>query len=264
VSKSAMLRFEDLRGAYRLIGECRDLGSDPALWYPHMLEGVSRLVGAAAATGGEGKWGRPHGVLEAVSVFGTGLDPRGRELYAEYMRRVTPAGDPIFRALRRVPGRLVTRARRQLISDAAWYRSVVWNDFQRPSKIDDELTSVFQMEEDDSIGAICLHRAVGERGFSPRDRGLLSFFHAELGPLMGRSLVSAAEPRLDTLSPRLRQTLACLIEGDSEKQAAARLGLSLATTHEYVTALYRRFKVRSRAQLMAHVIRRGAPAVTRH
>jgi DNA-binding CsgD family transcriptional regulator len=54
----------------------------------------------------------------------------------------------------------------------------------------------------------------------------------------------------------LRQTLACLAEGDSEKQIAGRLGLSPATVHQYVTMLYRRFQVRSRAQLLAHVMRR--------
>lgn len=43
---------------------------------------------------------------------------------------------------------------------------------------------------------------------------------------------------------------------DSERQVAARLGLSTATIHQYVTALYRHFKVRSRAQLLAHVIKR--------
>jgi DNA-binding CsgD family transcriptional regulator len=264
MSKSAMLRFHDLRDAYRLIGECRDLGSDSALWYPHMLEGLCRLIGAAAATGGEGIWRRPHRALEAISAFGTGFDVRGRELYAEYMRQVTPGGDPVFRALQRVAARQVTRTRKQLISDSAWHRSVVWNEFQRPAKIDDELTSVFQIDSAGAMGAIVLHRAPREREFSARDRGLLSFFHAELGPLMGRMLTSASEPRMESLPPRLRQTLACLMEGDSEKQAASRLGLSVATTHEYVTALYRRFKVRSRAQLMAHVIRRRGLAHVSH
>jgi DNA-binding NarL/FixJ family response regulator len=53
--------------------------------------------------------------------------------------------------------------------------------------------------------------------------------------------------------------------GDSEKQVAARLGLSQATVHQYVTALYRRFGVRSRAQLIVHLTkakrgRRGTSA----
>jgi len=41
-----------------------------------------------------------------------------------------------------------------------------------------------------------------------------------------------------------------------EKQVAARLDLSHATTHQYVSTLYRHFGVRSRAQLLAHIIKR--------
>lgn len=99
-------------------------------------------------------------------------------------------------------------------------------------------------------------RAVGDRDFSDREQSLLHFFHIELGRLIGRSLVSATEPTPDQLSRRLRQTLACLLQGNTEKQVAARLGLSHATTHQYVTAHYRRFGVQSRAQLLAHAYRR--------
>src|SRR6266436_6671186 len=69
---------------------------------------------------------------------------------------------------------------------------------------------------------------------------------------------SHAEPRFDRLSRRLRETLACLLEGegDSEKHVASRLGLSQATIHQYVTALYRHFNVGSRAQLLVTIMRR--------
>jgi DNA-binding CsgD family transcriptional regulator len=53
----------------------------------------------------------------------------------------------------------------------------------------------------------------------------------------------------------LRQTLDCLLEGDSEKQVAVRLGLSRLTVHQYVTSLYRHFGVSSRAELLARFIR---------
>ena len=96
-----------------------------------------------------------------------------------------------------------------------------------------------------AVSAIGLQRTVGERDFSARARRLLNFFHGELGALIGRSLVSAAEPAPAGLAPRLRQTLACLLEGDSEKQVASRLGVSPATTHQYVTALYRHFASRA-------------------
>jgi DNA-binding CsgD family transcriptional regulator len=239
MTKSDLLRVQDVRDAYRLIGECRDLGSEPTLWHQRMFEGVCRLIGAPAASGGQGRWLRPQRPIEATVPFGAGFDSWQREIYRSYMRDLTPGADPVFRALQQLPGRLVTRTRRQLISDSTWYRSLAWHGYHRPSKIDNRLVSVYQVSD-----------------FSPREQRLLRFSHAELGPLIGRSLVSAMEPNLDTLSPRLRQTLACLLEGDSEKQVAARLGLSPATTHQYVTALYRHFGVRSRAQLLAHILRR--------
>ena len=55
------------------------------------------------------------------------------------------------------------------------------------------------------------------------------------------------------LSRRLLQTLALLLEGDAEKEVALKLGLSPHTVHVYVKALYRRFAVNSRGELLAAV-----------
>jgi DNA-binding NarL/FixJ family response regulator len=118
------------------------------------------------------------------------------------------------------------------------------------------LKSVFQVSADGATSVVSLNRALGERDFSARERCLLSFFHAELGGLIGGPLVGATDPSVAQLSPRLRETLACLIEGDSEKQVAARLALSHATVHQYVTPLYRHFAVHSRSELLAQVIKR--------
>jgi DNA-binding CsgD family transcriptional regulator len=249
MAKSDLLRFQDVRDAYRLIGECRDLGSDPALWQRQMLEGLCRLIGAPAAAGGEGRVG-------GISVFDTGFDSSGHERLMAYTHDLAPRADPILGALQRVHRRLVTRTRRQLVSNAVWYRSAAFNDYHRPANLDDQLTSVYQVSEGGAISLISLHRALGEGEFSPRQQRLLDFFHGELGPLIGQSLASHAEPSFDRLSRRLRETLACLLEGDSEKQVASRLGLSQATIHQYVTALYRHFNVGSRAQLLATFMRR--------
>ena len=256
MTKSNLLRFQDVRGAYRLIGECRDLGSDPARWYQRMFDGLRELIGAPATSGGEARWVGPHRSLEPTAAFGSGFDAHGRAMYSAYMRELTPSGDPVFQALRRLSGRLVTRTRRQLVTDSAWYRSSAWHDYHRPTGIDDRLVSVYQLSEGGLVSVISLHRAPGERAFSPHEQRLASFFHGELAPLIGRALVSGFEPSPDRLSPRLRQTLVCLLEGDSEKQVSARLGLRPATVHEYVTALYRHFGVSGRAQLLAFVIRR--------
>jgi DNA-binding NarL/FixJ family response regulator len=83
-----------------------------------------------------------------------------------------------------------------------------------------------------------------------------TFLSTMVGGLIAAALPSHADPGFDRLSRRLRETLACLLEGESEKHVASRLGLSQATIHQYVTALYRRFNVGSRAQLLATIMRR--------
>jgi DNA-binding NarL/FixJ family response regulator len=109
---------------------------------------------------------------------------------------------------------------------------------------------------EDSFSLIGLHRAVGERGFASREQRLLHICHDELGRLTGTVLARNLERA--GLSPRLLQTLDCLLDGDSEKQIATRLSLSLPTVHQYVTALYRHFGACSRAELLARFIRRPA------
>ena len=69
---------------------------------------------------------------------------------------------------------------------------------------------------------------------------------------LARSL--AADP---SISPRMRQTLERLLCGDSEKQIAGGLHLSINTVHSYVKTLYRHFKVSSRGELLAHFVRRS-------
>jgi DNA-binding CsgD family transcriptional regulator len=254
MSKSPSLRVQDIRNVFRLLGDCRDLASDPALWQPRMFDGLSRLIGGAAVAGGEGRWLKPAS-LQPVTVFDT-FEDSARQHFLAYVRDNIQAVDPVFQAIERIPGLVVTRTRRQLVPDASWYRSPGFNDYRRKAHVDHQLTSMCHTSPPVAISMICVHRAVGDRDYTSRERRLLHFFHTELRPLVGTSLVSALEPSPRGLSPRLRQTLACLLQGDSEKQVAARLGVSQATTHQYVTMLYRRFGVCSRAQLMAYAFRR--------
>jgi DNA-binding CsgD family transcriptional regulator len=256
-SKSDLLRFQDARDAYRLIGDCRDVGSDPTVWHPLMLEGLRRIVGVPDASGGEGRWAGRQDPIQVISIYWASSAPGAHDVYTEYVRAGGGANDPLFRAIQKVPGRLVTRTRRQLLPDAVWYRSESF-EYRRMNGADHSLNSVYHVSADGAASVICLLRSIGDRDFGPREQRWFQFFHAELGRLIGRSLVSATEPSPAGLSPRLRQTLACLLEGDSEKQVAARLGLSHATVHEYVTTLYRRFGVCSRAQLLVHAMRRIA------
>ena len=259
MTKTDTLRLVDVRDALRLIGECRDLGNDPALWFPHLLAGIRCRLGALHTSGGEGWWSTA-GPIRAVSAFDSTDDVAAHRLFLEYHRVQGHREDPFLHAVAAVPGRLagrlVTRTRRQLVSDHDWFRSSMFQDYRRPAGIGYEMTSLLTTSPNGAGSIIAVNRALGERDYSLRERRWLYVLHHELGRLLGGPLAIETEQGPDGLPPRLRQTLACLVEGDGEKQIAARLGLSQATVHQYVTMLYRRFQVRSRAQLLAHVMRR--------
>lgn len=78
---------------------------------------------------------------------------------------------------------------------------------------------------------------------------------AEFCRLLGGSFSAPPPDPTAGLSPRHVQTLERLLEGDSEKQIAGRLGVSPHTIHVYVKALYRHFEVCSRGELLARFIR---------
>jgi DNA-binding NarL/FixJ family response regulator len=63
------------------------------------------------------------------------------------------------------------------------------------------------------------------------------------------------DDRAKELSPRLQETLQCLLDGNSEKSIATRLRLSPHTVHGYVKLIYRHFQVKSRAQLLSQWVR---------
>ena len=256
-SKGDTLRLRDVRALFRLLGECRDVGQLPEFWHRRMLEGLAVFFGVVQASGGEAWWQRTHHAVRPLSAYTAGVDLQANAAHESYHRARGVTADPVFQAIQKLPERLVTRTRRQLVPDDAWYGSPSFEEYRQPAHLDHMLVSVLQVSSAGATSVIALNRATGERDFSGREQRLLRFFHHELGRLIGGPLVSATEPAIGQLSPRLRQTLACLQEGDSEKQVAARLGLSYTTVHQYVKVLYRRFAVRSRAELLAHVMKRA-------
>jgi DNA-binding CsgD family transcriptional regulator len=78
---------------------------------------------------------------------------------------------------------------------------------------------------------------------------------AEFCRLLGEQVGDAAPAHGHGLAPRVRETLECLLAGESEKQTAARMRISPHTIHVYVKRLYRHYAVCSRGELLARFVR---------
>jgi DNA-binding CsgD family transcriptional regulator len=264
MGESASLRAPDYRAILHLVGQCRDLGADPYAWRLHLLTQLCARLGARVGAGGEAT-GVDRGLFIPLSTVDMGWEnDRQRQALLDWMQlqaqRRKPAG--LFPLAPPAAGAIL-QSRDDVYTDAQWYNSVQYSDYLRRSEVDHVMVSLQRT----SLGpehycGLTIMRSSGEKQFSRRDKAFLGALHREIAPLVGRQLAAAHEPSARQLSPRLRQVLACLLEGDAEKQIAQRLNLTTPTVNQYVKAIYRRFRVNSRAQLMARWIRfDGGPSV---
>jgi DNA-binding CsgD family transcriptional regulator len=255
MARTNQIRLKDQREAYRLLMECCDLGANPLLWRRRMFEGLCRLVGAHVGIGGEMRdFARStQRILQSVDV--SDLGPVEREHRMRYVAEDGIRKDPVFQRFARLRGPLVTRSLEQLIDRDQWHASEVFNRYMKPGRMDSRIISFRQFSTDPrTINAITLHRATDEPAFNPREVRLVHLFHHELGRLLGHRLAVVHNRATGDLPPRLRQVLNCLMEGNSEKQVARRLGLSQHTVHTYINRLHRRFNVQSRGELLSRCL----------
>lgn len=260
--KSSAIRMGDLRSVYRLAGECRELGDDPVLWRQRLFQGFRELVRADVSVDGEIA-GYLNGPMRVAGFTDWGWEPGfDRDgwirAYGDIQR--VQKLSPVFPALREIVRSQETAAlpRDRIVPDGVWYRSAEYELFRSVAGLEESLYLVHPIRgEDGRFSVMYACRATGCRPFTPREQEVARLLHAEVVPQIGASLASYDDPSPRALPPRARQVLLCILEGDGDKQIAARLGISVYTVNQYVKLIFRHFGVRSRAELMARWIRRG-------
>jgi hypothetical protein len=254
MARSDRVRLKDLRAAYRLIGECRELGSDPEAWRLHMLNGLRQMTGAQVALylhicdlGSDTE----HLAEPLDAGF---LDASQRALWAHYQREKAYRDDLFHqRYYADFNGSLRTRSLESVVEMPRWRLSRHYNEYVRACGLDDRITSSLRLSADPSspIQVIVLHRSAAEGSYSRRSVRMVRLFHDELRSLIGRQLTLPGPATGAWQLPlQLQHVLRGLLEGDAEKQIAGSLGISRHTVNRHVQRLYRRFGVHSRGELM--------------
>lgn len=262
MSRSDQLKSQDWRAIIRLVGECRELGDDPHRWRRHCVEQLIRLVGADWGCCGEMADIR-SGATRDLGVTYSGVENGPIEsalgdLHASIEDDPTLYGAMLayFERLAQEDGACLSR--QEIIADRDWYRSTSYQVIHRSLGVDHVVWCFRTLGDggsDDSSGLL-LYREMGGRGYRARDRSILREANAALAPLVGGPLARFTEPSPTDLAPRVRQVLGCLLEGDGDKQIAARLGISVHTVNQYTKLIYQHFGVGGRAELLARWVRR--------
>lgn len=247
--------WRQLRELYLLVGECCELGADPLAWRHRMTEGLLGLLDAQIVLYTETEQVAPFGerrFLEPRLLVDCGWPCQSdRDALLEFMRTGNPSEDGgwCVREYIHAPHPVWGVHRRRFVEERAWYRGRFFNEAVRRSHVDHALIAQYRIGNE--LEWFTILRALGEPDFNRRQLRLLRLFVREYVRLFGRRLARMGGPSVSDLPPRVRQVLACLMEGDSEKQAALRLGISRHTVHDYVKQLHHRFEVCSRGELLA-------------
>lgn len=260
MARSARLRLRDLSAIHRLMNECRELGDDPLAWRRHLLAGLVRATGAMVAAEYQGVFAPKFEVDGALDVGWEGGDRRYFEAANAAFAHRGLDFNPFFPAYAagRAAGLGPAITRADVLPDGDWYRSEYQRAIMRPSGGDATLYCVLDLPGGRQTGVV-LTGAVGRPDFAPRVRPLVAELHRAVVALIGGPLAGYADPAPSALPPRTRQVLRCLLDGDSDKQVAGRLGLATVTVNQHTKRIFAHFRVNSRAELLARWVRRGWP-----
>lgn len=265
MSKSTRLSLPDVRALLQLVGECRDLGDNPAAWREHCCQRLARLTGDGLVILGEVQWIR--GRWEGVALSGWGWENGfDQSAVARGMAEHGPdmSFSPIMGAYLRMPRRDfgVCLSSPDLVTERELQRSAFFESIYDPAGLGYSLVCyrALPVGENNLSGLTLTLPKASRRGYRRRDHTLVEEANRVLTPLIGGPLAGFTEPSPWDLSPRVRQVLGCLLEGDSDKQVAQRLDLTRHTVNQYAKVIFRHFGVRTRSELLARWVRRGFSA----
>lgn len=254
MEKSQRIRLRDLRAVYLLVGECCEVGGEPIAWHLRAFEGLRKLLGIRVGLANMSSQGiRAFNYQTLLGEIDWGWDDdQERQTLMSYERGDSVYSDPTFVNFCRLSGKLIVRRREQLVDDVAWHGCPHFNEYYRRSGVDNGIymMSIPRRESGIRMHVMNLFRSLEDRDFSIRDSRISWLFFREIRRLLGTKLVPFGHLVPCGLSRRLREVLALLAEGLSEKQIARELSISPHTTHDYVKELHRRFKVSSRSELL--------------
>lgn len=261
--RSQRITFRDIRLMTDTVHECRDLWVDPPAWKSHLMERVCTLsgcrVGLYFEMGDQGGKSANR-IIAAHDAGWESASERQKVVEGLACRplRYSPLWANFADAL---PARgrgtgVLTLPQARVIDVKEWQSSEMYDRHIRPTQLGEAMLSAVWLPQRQSWSAWSLVTDRGERSHTSRGQRLVRLLHQQIAPLIGVVLSTSRDRTIAPLSSVRRQVLQMLLDGLAEAHIATALHRSHSAIHEHVTALYRHFGVRSRAELSAFFLQR--------
>jgi DNA-binding CsgD family transcriptional regulator len=242
-----MIPKEDARSMVRLVAEVAALRTDHATAKRYLMNGLKEMVGADC-------WIWTLGYLhpEKPPAYLCFLhDGFGEERFARFLQAsehpdMMALTAPFAREV--LEGRHVTRLRQQIDRENRFPSSDVYPTWLEADVAPLMLSAV--PLNDQCVSFIGIYRRADQPLFNERERQIAHILLTEVPWLHAEGWPEDFGRLAPSLSRKRRLVLNQLLEGDSRKIVAAKLGLSIHTVSDYIKDIYRTFGVRSHAELM--------------
>jgi DNA-binding CsgD family transcriptional regulator len=262
VGRAERLSYRQIRSVTELVGQCVELGRNPAAWRTHALQNLTRLTGGQVGLTIDIQGLAEDSMPRMFDPIDIGWDDRARQVfYGDYP--AVMAEDPGTQALGRVHtrARFSTTTRRELVGDHEWYTAPAVSELRRSGDVDD-LVSTSVMIRPGVVHGFIVYRRWQQTPFGVRERRIMRLFQAGLLRQLRRHPEEhALNQQIAALPPRVRQTMNRLVAGESLKEIADGLKISRHTVNDYTKVLHKRFGVSSRAQLVGLLAKRQSPGL---
>lgn len=259
------LRTHQVSGLVRLLNEAHSLPVDGDARQRHLISGLMGLLHATVGGCVTDCDFLPGGRGSFAAVVLEGWDDTTLPSL-QVLTRTGSAFNPGLRMLMQrcpeMPWSAMAATRAELVDDREWYGSEYVEHYFAPTHLGDALYTCIRMDEPSVVQGLGFYRARNERPFDEADRNLVQLFHVECRSMLGAPAQAVDQALRARLSPRESQTLELLLRGLMDKEIADHLGISPFTVNQYTKSIYRRFRVHSRAALIARLLSSQSPAAT--
>lgn len=220
----------------------------------HFIKQLGQLVGAPVGFWGWGRGNPIESKVTPVAALSFGLSEQDWQsaiqlsLDADSVRLWSI---PIRRLMQHASH--VTVCRSMLMTDADWEAETAFRGTLNSLGMDNLLVSVNYYSNDSWVN-LTLGRPPGVSDFSLEDVHLVDIALTSIAWMQPRISETVPPETFVDLTARQRVVLLNLLDGQSRKQIAKNLGITLHTTNDHVKAIYEIFRVNSVTELAARFL----------
>jgi len=247
-----VIRAVDLRGIFHILGEIREMGYDPVLWRRHLLNRFLNMVGGVVGMLVEYPSSiNPHRPGR-LRINDSGIwSPSERQVFQDSLARFQEQGDYLsnpYADIHDSSEKMTVFSGMDLLGKRKYYNNPFVNELMMPVNLGDGLKCSAAHAQD--VLELHVYRANDDRPFENRENEMAMVLLAEVS-LMRQDMAGFEKVSAFDLSPRLQAVFRLILMGRSEREIARELGISAHTVHDHTKILFRKFRVRSRMELMA-------------